>query len=601
MQSLYHNLTLLNPLDLLDSASFYHDLLRKHGVPEEMWLDIHAVYGQSRQRDDELVKIWAATPDILNQVSANALEEMPTNVNVMHTIAERAASSALRTVLGLAARNVAQELLRKRNTILRPGEYDRIDGVGLQMIARGLVELGEYEAVTRYMMLLMNQMKMSTPVYLEEAMFTLALKPDAQAQELFKMTSSFLSQLVGEEFPPLIALARVVQHYVLHGVDQKLCTLLRELSATNESIDLLLRQYVEVDEDDSIVMTDLADLINGRIIEIDEMLDGFDMVITDIAKNDYRLVITPNAPPSETVISPETPSHPDDPFKTLYRLYGRQKFTSIEEAQAFANSMIGKRVEDLPLHELTEDEIAQDLCEETRAFEPSKRKMLLEEIAKDHPKSMWPWIELFSLTKNSAERLALCEEGLKSGVRFATVEYISENRGNYYLIPETRPYMQLLARKGQALVQLNRIQDAVDVYVHAMELNSADNQGMRFVLLPLLLFLGTSLSMEQAANLIKRFKNDSSGLFLWSKLLFQLIINAPQRTVVSTLNNAWKSNKLIGAMLAQWPLKKVDAMGEKMGFEDVDDAVSYMQFGAPAWDTQKKALKALKELLRLKM
>jgi len=80
-------------------------------------------------------------------------------------------------------------------------------------------------------------------------------------------------------------------------------------------------------------------------------------------------------------------------------------------------------------------------------------------------------------------------EGLKkaveAGERALSVKFIQKNKGHFWLLLETRPWMRALDRLANELKEAGLNLDAIGIYERMLELNPNDNQGVRDPLLGL--------------------------------------------------------------------------------------------------------------------
>jgi len=82
-----------------------------------------------------------------------------------------------------------------------------------------------------------------------------------------------------------------------------------------------------------------------------------------------------------------------------------------------------------------------------------------------------------------------------------------EYEGDFWLEVETRPYMRALAHKMTILANLDRTKDAVAIGERMLQLNTNDNMGVRYQLLPLYALLE---DLDKAEALYKKYRRESS-------------------------------------------------------------------------------------------
>ena len=80
----------------------------------------------------------------------------------------------------------------------------------------------------------------------------------------------------------------------------------------------------------------------------------------------------------------------------------------------------------------------------------------------------------------------------------------------------TRPFMRALCGLAQAQAELGQVDKAIGNYQELLRLNPGDNQGVRYILLPLLLTQGRN---EEAETLLADFEDDVMAAWQYSRAL----------------------------------------------------------------------------------
>jgi tetratricopeptide (TPR) repeat protein len=154
---------------------------------------------------------------------------------------------------------------------------------------------------------------------------------------------------------------------------------------------------------------------------------------------------------------------------------------------------------------------AQDLMyqawEETN---PAKRLVLAHRALATSPDCADAYVLLAEEEADSLARAAdYYRQGVEAGERALGPAYFAENRGHFWGLVETRPYMRAREGLAQTLWSLQRRDEAVTHYQALLALNPEDNQGVRYSLLNLLLEADRE---AEAAALLKQFKD---GMAEW--------------------------------------------------------------------------------------
>ena len=94
--------------------------------------------------------------------------------------------------------------------------------------------------------------------------------------------------------------------------------------------------------------------------------------------------------------------------------------------------------------------------------------------------------------------------------------FFEENRGHFWGMMETRPYMRARASLASLLADAGRVAEAVEHLEAMLELNPNDNQGLRYGLLGHYLALGR---LDKARELFEQYDDEPSAMFLWGRVL----------------------------------------------------------------------------------
>lgn len=129
--------------------------------------------------------------------------------------------------------------------------------------------------------------------------------------------------------------------------------------------------------------------------------------------------------------------------------------------------------------------------------------------------------------------------GVAAGERALGSEYFQEYAGHFWGLLETRPYMR--AREGLAkmLWRLNRKQEALAEYQEMLRLNPNDNQGIRYLMVELLLEME---EYDQLRELLKRYRNDWSAVWTYTQALLAFRRYGAKATAARALAKAFEQN-----------------------------------------------------------
>lgn len=102
--------------------------------------------------------------------------------------------------------------------------------------------------------------------------------------------------------------------------------------------------------------------------------------------------------------------------------------------------------------------------------------------------------------------------------------FFTEEEGHFWEVLESRPYMQ--ARLGEALClyECGQPEESVTVLTDMLRLNPADDQGVRYILLSMLLELE---NIQQAHALLDEYGGDTSPVWLYGQALTAFLLGGP--------------------------------------------------------------------------
>jgi tetratricopeptide (TPR) repeat protein len=147
-----------------------------------------------------------------------------------------------------------------------------------------------------------------------------------------------------------------------------------------------------------------------------------------------------------------------------------------------------------------------------RAAELARRALALDPDCSD---------ALYVLALNAAssrqEQITLLEQAVSAAERrLGGPPFFVENRGHFWAILETRPYMRARAALADILRGEGRLAEAMKQYEALLDLNPNDNQGLRDVLLGCYLRTG---DLEGSRRLLEQYEQDCGAVFSYGRVL----------------------------------------------------------------------------------
>ena len=271
----------------------------------------------------------------------------------------------------------------------------------------------------------------------------------------------------------------------------------------------------------------------------------------------------------------------------LHSLLTKSGAKDIGEAKALLDKLgqnfFGDSVEepsDDPLEQA--QQLAYDAMEAASAREA--RKLIDQALALD-PDCVDALVHLAETARGPGESLELAERAVAAGERRLGKEFFEENKGHFWGLLETRPYMRARYALVIALLAQMRVPEAVSHFEAMIELCPNDNMGVRGQLLPLYLMVDQP---EKAAALLAKYEDDVSPELTWGSVLVYYILrdfNKAQKALAAARRWSPRVEKYI-LHEKKLPRRRPDTY--IVGSED--EAVNAASYLVDAWELYPTAL-----------
>ena len=203
---------------------------------------------------------------------------------------------------------------------------------------------------------------------------------------------------------------------------------------------------------------------------------------------------------------------------------------------------------------------------------PAKRIALAHQALSISPNCADAYVLLAEEEADTVGRaLEYYQQGVTAGEHALGPEYFREYAGDFWGLLETRPYMRAREGLAETLWRLNRKDEAVEHYRDMLRLNPNDNQGVRYVLLDLLLLLDRE---DDVSKLIRKYRDDWSSVWRYTNALLEFRKSAASAQARKALNEAFKQNPHVPAYLTG--KKRIpNRLPDTIGLGDENEAISY--------------------------
>lgn len=238
-------------------------------------------------------------------------------------------------------------------------------------------------------------------------------------------------------------------------------------------------------------------------------------------------------------------------------------------------------------------EQAQELFYDAlEAPDPAARLMLIEKARKLDPDNVDILCFTAADSPDIQSMITNYKQAANVGEERLGIE-MEEMRGHFWGFHETRPFMRAKAGLVNALL-FDETLEAIGHLWHMLDLNTSDNQGMRYILATALLDTG---NLSSYADLLKRFPDDTMSAWLYNHALYLFKLHGDSPKSTAKVYEAISRNRHIPALLVgkkKLPTESYDYV--ILG--DVSEAVEYVKNNQRVWGLTRNAMDWLWDIAR---
>ncbi|MFL6561399.1 MAG: tetratricopeptide repeat protein, partial [Bacillus sp. (in: firmicutes)] len=225
-----------------------------------------------------------------------------------------------------------------------------------------------------------------------------------------------------------------------------------------------------------------------------------------------------------------------------------------------------------------DEERARNIIYDAYQSDGQQRYKLAEEALKLNPNCTDAYVLLAEKTKSLEEAILLYQKGIQAAERELGKTFFMENKGYFWGLIETRPFMRAKLHYAEALSVLGETSAATQQFEELLELNPMDNQGVRYSLF--VAYVNTG-NYKKAEELLKQYEEDSAQA-CYNDLLLELLKNGFTAKSVQLLKKAKKENKFVINYLVG--KKRLPANPpDYYGFGDENEAIVYVDMHLHLW------------------
>lgn len=275
----------------------------------------------------------------------------------------------------------------------------------------------------------------------------------------------------------------------------------------------------------------------------------------------------------------------------LMKYLGEQEFENFEELQAFvAANMTGKRINEIipkKKGRRTNKDKADDLMYKAYESNPGKGIRLAHQALELDPESIRAYNYLAQHEPDPVKALALCEKAANMGKKQLDEAFFKENKGHFWMITETRPYMTAMFGMAQCYESMGREKEAMKVYEELLSLNPNDNQGARDMLARLYL---KHARFEQFSRLHKKFEDEGTALWLYNYAFYLFKTQGNSKNANNALQEAYRANKhVLEIMKGKEKLPR--KLGDSYCLGQPDEAAFYLMDYLDLWESDLEVMR----------
>lgn len=276
----------------------------------------------------------------------------------------------------------------------------------------------------------------------------------------------------------------------------------------------------------------------------------------------------------------------DDVLRQVFEVFSGEELTT-EDVHALAASLTGPSAhEGLSQAEVdAKDEAQQIAFDAMDAPTAAEARRLAKRALKLDPDCVDALVVMADVDAGTTrEMIEALQKAVAAGERSLGADFIRKNRGYFWGLIETRPWMRAMAQLAELLRTQGIAPEAIGIYEKMLDLNPNDNQGVRDPLLGLYLETG---NLKAAGALLKRYREDGSASFAWARAL-ERFLAADREGANAALRGARLANRHVELFLTmQKPLPK--EMPEMYSPGSEEEAVLCLSFLSGAWAARQDA------------
>jgi tetratricopeptide (TPR) repeat protein len=275
-------------------------------------------------------------------------------------------------------------------------------------------------------------------------------------------------------------------------------------------------------------------------------------------------------------------------LKEFNLILNRKQFKSSEEKKKFIESLNDDSENPPLINPLPHQLEARNLVLQAEEMLDSEAAILVHRAIKIDSDCVYAYELLGNIEDNDNKAIVFYKKGIAIGRKTLGQDFFKENRGLFWSIPETRPFLRCMAGYAATLSELNMFTEAITVYEQILNLNIKDNLNVRH---PLMLALLRLNNFKKFKLWETRFHNDNCIYFIYNRVLFYFKSTGDSEITNKLLKAAIKRNKAVVPVLISIKLNSGSITNDK----EHNWAVIYSILAKTTWIETDGALNWLRK------
>ncbi|NIA22542.1 MAG: hypothetical protein GWP05_11405 [Anaerolineaceae bacterium] len=277
-----------------------------------------------------------------------------------------------------------------------------------------------------------------------------------------------------------------------------------------------------------------------------------------------------------------------------HRFLEGKDFSNLDELnEALEREFTDKPVDRAKYPPRTPLEQAQDLCYQAFDAFGRRRLTLARQAIKVCPDCADAYVILAEANSDPAKAMGFYTQAVEAGRRAIGPAPFEEDVGHFWGLHGTRPFMRAIMGLAGIQHDTGDSRNAIVNYRELLRLNPGDNQGVRYVLLPLLLGTGQD---EEASQLVAAYEDDAAAVWAYCRALLAFRSEGDSERSRKELRAAITQNRHV-------PKHLLDPEGDRFGLQSYamgseEEAIICADECGEAWQATPGALAWLDEQAR---